>query len=361
MRWLFGAQARNAGLRVQTGRGQAGGIQAEAGNGIELGLDELLRLRLNVGKSAGRQRKRVLTPRSANQRSRALGRGLDFAEVRAYQPGDDVRMIDWNVTARTNQVHTKLFEEEKERPVFIVVDFCQPMLFGTRVALKSVAAARLAAQLAWIFAAAGERIGGLVFADHRHCEIKPLGGSRGCLRLLKTLVDMHRECLLQYHLSQDPVAQTQQPLDSTSGQSALGAALLRLRKVAHPGSLVLLLSDFAGLSAQDESVLKGLCIHTECTAVRVVDELESHLPEKGLYPVTDGTSRAHFDAAQHAVREAHQGAFTGRNTQLAQLLSGHSSYFAQYTATVPPAQAVQRLLQRSAITPTENTAQAATA
>ena len=83
-------------------------------------------------------------------------------------------MIDWNVTARTNQVHTKLFEEEKERPVFITADLGRSMLFGTRHALKSVAAARLGAQLAWIAAAAGERVGGVVFGDQRHFEIKPV-------------------------------------------------------------------------------------------------------------------------------------------------------------------------------------------
>ncbi len=329
LRALFGVADRQTPAPRQTG----------AGSGIELTLDELLRLRLKVGDSPFRQRKRVTASRSASHRSHALGRGLDFAEVRAYQPGDDVRLIDWNVTARTNQVHTKLFEEEKERPVFIVVDFCQPMLFGTRVALKSVAAARLAAQLAWISSAAGERVGGVVFSEHRHSEIKPVAGSRGTLRLLHAMIEMHRECTTRY---ESRIAAADNTFDE---------ALKRLRKIAHPGSLVFLLSDFSGLSARSEQVLKWLCAHTECIAARVVDALEVQLPDSGLYPVTNGVASGRFDAGERSVRAAHGAEYARRNAQLTRLFSGHGAFFAQYNAVQAVTPAAYGLLRRNEFEP----------
>ena len=112
-------------------------------------LDELVKLRSAAQALQRQMRKKSAAPLSGGSVSRRLGRGLDFAEVREYQPGDDVRMIDWKVTARSGKAHTKLFVEERERPVLLVVDFRASMRFGTRGMYKSVLAARLAALLGW--------------------------------------------------------------------------------------------------------------------------------------------------------------------------------------------------------------------
>ena len=109
------------------------------------------------------------------------GRGMEFEEVRAYQPGDDIRNMDWRVTARTGRPHTKLFREERERPVLFLVDLGPSMAFGTRVAFKSVVAARAAALLAWAARDNGDRIGGIVFAGKRHRELRPAARERGML------------------------------------------------------------------------------------------------------------------------------------------------------------------------------------
>ena len=112
---------------------------------------------------------------------------MEFAEVRAYQPGDDVRSIDWRVTARTGRPHSKLFEEERERPVWLLVDLGASMRFGTRGAFKSVAAARAAALLAWQAHAEGERVGGSVVAPGFRAELPPGRTRRQLLRLLDVL------------------------------------------------------------------------------------------------------------------------------------------------------------------------------
>ena len=156
-------------------------------DGVSLTLDELLQLRGNTRRIRQKFHQRACASRQARQRSRYRGRGLDFSEVRAYSPGDDVRLIDWNVTARSNEVHTKVFEEEREREVIFLVDFSRSMRFGTRVALKSVAAARLVAQLAWMIESSEERIGGLVCSETQHRECRPMGGKRGVFHLLRNV------------------------------------------------------------------------------------------------------------------------------------------------------------------------------
>ena len=308
-------------------------LAGHASDGVTLTLDELLALRLNVGRRLKSHRKRVSAVRSASQRSRSLGRGLDFSEVRSYQPGDDVRMIDWNVTARTNQVHTKLFEEEKERPVFVVVDFSRSMLFGTRTALKSVGAARLGAQLAWIASASSERVGGIVFNKSRHIEVKPAGSSRGVLRLLHALVDVHSGSIDSMKSS-----------DLIEGRG-FSDALQRLRKIAHPGCRVFLLSDFAGLSASDEHIFRWLQIHTEFFPVRIIDTLETRLPGSGSYPVTDGAARFRFDARDQQVQRAHRQMFVERGNRLSALCGGAS--LSGYCAELPVAAAAYDVLSRN--------------
>ena len=158
--------------------------------------------------------------------SRFKGRGVEFSESRPYQPGDDIRAIDWRVTARTGETHTKLYAEEKERPVLCFVDYRQPMFFATKGCLKSVLAAHIAALLAWRAAYSGDRIGGLIFSQHEHREVRPIRGQAGVLNWIHQLV--HHSAWAQSQNSE-----LHEPLESS---------LIRLRKVTHPGSFVYLMS-----------------------------------------------------------------------------------------------------------------------
>ena len=120
--------------------------------------------------------------------SRFRGRGMDYRESRAYQPGDDVRSMDWRITARTGVPHVKLYQEERERPVVLFLDLNPGMFFGSRGMLKSVAAARAAALVAWAAAERGDRVGAMLF-DGGHCDLPPRGGRHGVLRLIRELVE----------------------------------------------------------------------------------------------------------------------------------------------------------------------------
>jgi uncharacterized protein (DUF58 family) len=122
-----------------------------------------------AGEGLSLKASRIAARQSGNYLSRFKGRGMEFDEARQYQPGDDVRTLDWRVTARTGKPHTKLFREERERAVLAWVDMRPTMFFATRGAFKSVIAARAAALIAWSTNQQGDRLGSLVFnADNHH-------------------------------------------------------------------------------------------------------------------------------------------------------------------------------------------------
>lgn len=217
--------------------------------------------------------KKVKSGLSGNYLSAFKGRGMEFDEARPYQAGDDIRSIDWRVTARTGNTHTKMFREERERPVLLWVDYRRSMFFGTQNYFKSVLAAKAAALLAWSAVQQGDRLGGLIFSEEQHTEIRPQRGKASTLHFIK-------------HLSEHPAwehySQTQH--DASAGTQALR----RLRRVAHPGSLIFLISDFRYLDSSAESSLAHLSRHNDVVMLFISDPLEAQLPPAGLYRVTDG-------------------------------------------------------------------------
>jgi len=248
-------------------------IEAEAGeiafaSPASTSIDELVQLRSAARVLSRKQARRSSAPMAGTASSRRFGRGLDFAEVREYQPGDDVRQIDWNVTARTGRAHTKLFVEERETPVFLVVDFRASMRFGTRGMYKSVLAARLAALLGWSAVNGRDRVGGLTFTDDWHSEVRPDAGRRGLMSLFRAIVQG------QKHV---PGRDTGQFVDS----------LARLRQVAQAGSTIIILSDFKGFDEKAKTALGGLRESLQLIAVQVVDPLERQAPPIGQYSMVD--------------------------------------------------------------------------
>ncbi len=219
------------------------------------------------------KRKSIRAQTSGGYVSHFKSRGMEFQEVRAYQPGDDVRNIDWHVTARTGKVQTKVFREERERPVFISVDNRHTMHFATRGVFKSVLAAKLAGLLAWAAQHQGDRIGGQLFSDHQCCELKPQNGRHAVLRFLNMMVSGGDSAT---------TASSALPLIS------LEAMLARLTQHAHPGSLLYIISDFRGINDAAERHLAKLAQHCEVVLLFIYDPLEDSLPTKGQYRFTDG-------------------------------------------------------------------------
>ena len=275
-------------------------------------LDELVRLRAAAQAMQRQVRKKSASPINGGSVSKRLGRGLDFAEVREYQPGDDVRMIDWKVTARSGKAHTKLFVEERERPVLLVVDFRAGMRFGTRGMYKSVMAARLAALLGWGAIASHDRVGGFVFTDDWHSEIRPQAGRRGLMSLFRAI-----------HQGQQRIP--------TSGGDQLTRTLERLRHGVHGGSTVVLLSDFQGFDEAAQSALGSALQSLDVLAVHICDPLDIALPEPGRYPMISraGGQLQRFVMAVggKAEQQRYQDAFNARQQVLRELFARHRHFY----------------------------------
>jgi uncharacterized protein (DUF58 family) len=204
----------------------------------------------------------ALAQLQGGHRSAQRGRGLEFEEVRPYAAGDDARTIDWRVTARRGKPHTKLFREERERPVWIVADLHPGLFFGSRRQFKSAVLLQAAALLGWVAALGGDRVGAVLAHDGAPPRILP-GRTReaGVLPILQALV----EC--------------QPRAPGAPSASALRAALTTLRPLLQPGSLVLLLSDFTGLDRDVEDILAGASAQNDCRLLWITDPLErSGLP-----------------------------------------------------------------------------------
>ena len=223
------------------------------------------------------------------RRSRMSGRGMEFEEVRAYQPGDDVRAIDWRVTARLSAPHTKLFCEERERPALIMVDLRASMCFGSRHCFKSVCATETGALLAWASLALGDVVGGLV-VGRELSEVRPRRHRREVLQLLR-LANAQNNAL---------------DMDVRGAWPSLAEALRCLRQLAATGSTVFAISDFHDIDEEASEQLSLLCRHARLIALHVSDPLERALPKGGDYSFSDGHERLNLTTSGSLVRERFQ-------------------------------------------------------
>lgn len=260
-------------------------------DGSSLALSELLQYRRYRALKSRARRHLPARGRAGSTLSKFKGRGMEFDEVRHYQNGDDIRAIDWRVTARTGHTHTKLFREEKERPVFILTDLSSTMLLGSQFLLKSVQAAHAAAAIAWQSAYRGDRVGGLVCNSHDHLEMKPMTRDRGVLRYLHLLIESH--------------AQAQQQMGASR---SLLSNLQRLRQLVKTGAEVYIISDFQSLNDNHLAPLRALSLHNQVQAILVQDPLELHLPQVSPTPVvaTDGDFERSFWLGNSATNNEYQ-------------------------------------------------------
>jgi uncharacterized protein (DUF58 family) len=228
------------------------------------------------------------------------GRGMEFDESRPYQPGDDPRSIDWRVTARSTTAYTKLFREERERPVLVVVDLRSNMHFATRGCFKSVNASRAAALLAWAAHHRGDRLGGIIFGDTTHRELKPRLGRRAALRFVHQLAE-HKDWTNR---------------GAAEGSEPFTQAMSSLRRVARPGSLVVVISDFIGFNRAAQAYLSSVARHNEVLAVFMNDPLERQLPPPGRYRIVSPTDELAIDTYATAARRDYEHEFAARSHEL---------------------------------------------
>ncbi|MDP5208648.1 DUF58 domain-containing protein [Microbulbifer sp. 2205BS26-8] len=225
---------------------------------------------------------------AGNLLTRYRGRGMNFEEVRGYQAGDDVRSIDWRVTARTGKTHTKLYQEERERPVVILLDLRSPMFFGSHRAFKSVAASGIAAALGWAGLLHSDRIGALLFSDREIDTVRPRRSHHAVLAMIHSMVARAGEL-------SSPVAE--------NGSHSLKTLLEEARRIARPGSALFLISDCHDLNEPCSQPLYLLSRQADLQVIRVTDPLEQKLPAHSM-TITDGLQRTFLNAVNRSQRDA---------------------------------------------------------
>jgi len=243
---------------------------------------------------------------SGSHASRLRGRGLNFDELRRYQPGDDLRHLDWRASLRTGKPVVRTFTEERDRPALIVVDQRMSMFFGSSYCFKSAIAAELGALAAWMVFNAGDRVGGLVFNDQGIDSIAPLRSRKRV------------EVLCSKITRQNRLLNSSMPDGEDAGQ--LDKVLQQCLAVAGHDHLICLISDFAGAGTRTLQLLRQLAVHNDVIAMQVYDPLALNLPKNGRLLVTQGELQVELAVQHQHVRQPLADFLSGRLKDIASLL-----------------------------------------
>lgn len=266
-------------------------VRAPARNatpGVYASLDELVRLKFKASGFSFLPHQPVHSILAGRHASRLRGRGLNFDEIRRYHAGDDVRQIDWKVTARTRKTHTRVFTEERERSVLLLVDQRMTMFFGSVRNMKSVTAAETAALAAWRVISQNDRVGALVFNDSCIAEVRPQRSKAAVMRILNAIVEQNHALSLDAGVRPNP--------------AMFNEALRRCERIAKHDFLVCVVSDGSGNDGESQQLLTRISQHNDVLFVFVFDPLEAELPDAGPLVCGDGMRQLEVDTSNRALR-----------------------------------------------------------
>ncbi len=299
-------------------------IQAET---IELSLEQLIACQFMANDKIPLPNKKTKAHLVGGHLSPFKGRGMEFSEVRQYQAGDDIRSIDWRVTARTGKVHTKIFQEERERPVFILLDLQDTMFFGSKNRFKSTLASLQTARAFWAAFNGGNRVGALINNAHDHVELKPSNRRKDGLRLLQKTLELHNQRLHELYNN----AATKS--NFTINKTALSDSLMRLRHLTKGGCLIYIFSDFMDFSEDCDQHLSYLSQHNDIYGVMLTDPLEANISVSGHYQVTDGQQVLGFNSGNKKNLQHYQEYFNNRLNNTKERLRRRGCYFSELSTS----------------------------
>ncbi|MBB4865750.1 uncharacterized protein (DUF58 family) [Pseudomonas nitritireducens] len=282
------------------------GSQALADGYVYASLQQLMLLEHRVRGLSFLSRQPLSSVLSGSHAARLRGRGLSFDELRQYNPGDDLRHLDWRASLRYGKPFVRSYTEERDRPTLLLVDQRMSMYFGSRRSFKSVLAAELCALGAWMALQAGDRVGGLVFGDRQVEYVRPLR-SRARVEALCAAVVRHNHAL---HATGRE--------DDSPGQ--LDRVLRQCLAVAGHDSLVVIISDFAGVTEQTLQLLRQLSAHNDVLALQVFDPIAVQLPDRGRVTVTQGELQVELEVGRRQVHRPLGEFLSGRLKDVATLL-----------------------------------------
>ena len=298
--------------------------------GAYTNLESLIRLKHQAHGFSFLPRQPIHSLLAGQKASKLRGRGLNFEEIRNYFPGDDIRNIDWKVTARMREPHTRVYTEERDRPSILVVDQRLNMFFGSQVAMKSVTAAEAAALAAWRCLDVGDRVGAVVFNETETEEIVPRRSSKTVMRILKTITDQNRRLR----------ADAETPLRP----ERLNEILEQVCRLAKHDSLVCIVSDFFGADEDTKRLISRLGRHNDLIAAFVYDPLEAELPDLGNVVVGDGEMQIEIDSGDVGLRQRFAGIFAERLANARSFLLQRQIPVLPLQTSLPVAGQVRKLL-----------------
>jgi uncharacterized protein (DUF58 family) len=269
--------------------------------GVYTSLPELIALQHRARGFSFLPRQPIHSLLAGRHASRLRGRGLNFEEIRRYLPGDDIRQIDWKVTMRTRKTHSRVYTEERERSVLLLVDQRLGMFFGSVHNMKSVTAAETAALGAWRVLAQKDRIGALIFNDTTITEIRPQGNHATAMRILHAVVEQN------HALSHDA--------GTVSNPGMFNEALRRCVHLAKHDFLVCVISDADGNDEETRRLMTRIAQHNDVLFAYIFDPLEADLPNAGPLVFSDGRQQLEVDTGSGKFRDRFRETFAEKRAQ----------------------------------------------
>lgn len=258
--------------------------------GAYITTEQLVALEANARELRFIQKAKSHQQLAGRMQSSIRGRGLIFEELRDYLAGDDVRSIDWRVTARTNKPTIRVYGEEKERPAILLIDQRINMFFGSRKSLKSVTAAEAAMLCAWRILGSGDRVGGLIFSDTGTSELRPHRSRNAVIALADRIAEKNAALSADY--------------TGAPAHKALDDALHIAANIAHHDHLILVISDFDGHGRETRDLLLRLSVSNDVICLLIYDPFLLELPKSGEIVFSDGRLQAELAFGRSTARDA---------------------------------------------------------
>lgn len=293
-------------------------------------LDELVRLQFEAQGFSFLPRQPLHSVLHGRHASRLRGRGLNFEELRGYLPGDDIRNLDWKATARAGKPQVRVYTEERDRPVWLLVNQRQSMFFGSQVRMKSVTAAEAAALAAWRVLGAGDRVGAMVYDDADIVTVRPQRSRSQVMRVLGAVVEKNH----RLHAASD------QPADP----AIINQALRRLLPLARHDGLICLIGDGSGVDEETTRLITRLNAHNDCLVLMVYDPVEASLPRAGRLSASDGQRWLSFNSSARKLQADYAADFQSRLKALENISRRQAIPLLPLSTAEPVADQVRKLL-----------------
>ena len=274
--------------------------KAEEGNGLYATIEELMAMRRYVIYAQGFKKTKTYSRQAGDIKSAFKGRGMELEEIRSYDFGDDVRDINWRVTARKDAPYTNVYNEEKDREIYVWLDLSAPMLFGTQKELKSVTAAKLAALIGWLSLENKDRFGCVIFDGNESLLFKPKSGRAALLAILKKISQVGQRVLSVNKLDVSEQLKSLKLLEQNAKNKAT----------------TFVLSDFNGFRDEAWKQLAVFARKSNLYLMNIYDVLEEKAPRSGEYLAEYNGKRLIVDSSAKIYRHDYLAYFAKKKEEI---------------------------------------------